>query len=348
MSKFNVACIGTGYFSQFHYDAWRRIDDVNLIASVSLNLKEAEATGLASFDNTADMLRKATPDIVDIITAPPDHLELINLCAKHGVRTIICQKPFCNSIAEAEAAVTICDEMGVSLLVHDNFRFQPWYRVIKHAIEDCLLGDIHQFTFRLRTGDGQGPDAYVDRQPYFQKMEKFLIRETGVHWIDTFCFLFGKPASVYADLCRRNPVIAGEDAGYFNMEFENGVRALFDANRHIDHDADNCRTTFGEGLLEGTKGTITLSGNGKVSFRKFGSREYEILLAEQNWQGFAGDCVYALQSGIIGAIKNGKKFELTAKDYLTVLKLEELVYQSNEQGRKIDLKDWESGYSAKI
>ncbi len=61
---------------------------------------------------------------------------------------------------------------------------------------------------RLRPGDGQGPEAYLDRQPYFQTMEKFLIHETGVHWVDTFAYLFGPAQSVYAGLRRVNPAIA--------------------------------------------------------------------------------------------------------------------------------------------
>ncbi|MEO0763052.1 MAG: hypothetical protein AAFZ09_14815, partial [Pseudomonadota bacterium] len=60
--------------------------------------------------------------------------------------------------------------------------------------------------------DGQGPDAYHARQPYFQRMPRFLVHETAVHWIDTFRYLMGEAETVYADLRRLNPAIAGEDA----------------------------------------------------------------------------------------------------------------------------------------
>ncbi|MEM7216381.1 MAG: Gfo/Idh/MocA family oxidoreductase [Pseudomonadota bacterium] len=335
MKRITTACVGTGYFSQFHYDAWRRIPEVELVASVSLDIEQARNTGLVPFEDTAEMLQQVAPYIVDLITPPETHLDLIKKCALSGARTIICQKPFCRSIGEAEEAVKICDQHDVALIVHENFRFQPWYRVMKNALDSNLLGDVHQMTFRLRTGDGQGPRAYLDRQPYFQKMEKFLVRETGVHWIDTFCFLFGQPRSVYADLRKLNPAIAGEDAGIFVMEFDHGKRAVFDANRHLDHDAENCRTTLGEALLEGTKATISLSGNGEVRLRKFGSREYQILLPAGNWPGFGGDCVHALQSHVVESIKSGGQFENSAKDYLRVLELEAAIYQSAEAGQKV-------------
>ena len=337
-NKIQVACIGTGYFSQFHYEAWRRIEDVELVASASLSIEEAKNTGLPAYENAQLMLAETKPGLVDIITPPISHLDLIKQCAGTGVKTIICQKPFCNSIEEAKAAIAICKQSGTLLIVHENFRFQPWYRKMKQVLDEGIIGDVHQLTFRLRTGDGQGADAYLDRQPYFQKMDKFLIHETGVHWIDTFRYLFGKPEAVYADLRKLNPHIAGEDAGYFIMTFADGKRALFDANRHLDHNTDNCRNTLGEALLEGTKGTITLSGMGELTLRKFGSRDIKTLYAERQWKGFAGDCVYALQSHVIKGIQQPNTgFENTAEDYIFVIEMEEAIYKSAETGQKVNL-----------
>lgn len=337
MSRLRVACIGTGYFSQFHYDAWRRIDQAELVASCSLDIDGAKKMGISFFDNTEDMLEKVHPDIVDIITPPSSHFELISLCAQHGVKNIICQKPFCESLDNAKAAIAICKVHDVRMIVHDNFRFQPWFRKMKQMIDAGQLGALHQLTFRLRTGDGQGPNAYLERQPYFQTMNKLLIHETGVHYIDTFLYLFGKPISVYADLRKLNPVISGEDAGYFIIEFENGKRAMFDGNRHLDHDADNCRTTLGEALLEGSNATIYLSGTGELSFRKFGSRLTDVILPERQYPGFAGDCVYALQSQLVQCINAGTKIENEAVDYVAVLELEAAIYQSANSGQKVKL-----------
>ena len=38
----------------------------------------------------------------------------------------------------------------------------------------------------------------------FQKMEQFLIHETGIHLIDVFRFLFGDIKSVFANLSKLN------------------------------------------------------------------------------------------------------------------------------------------------
>ncbi|MHA7773806.1 Gfo/Idh/MocA family protein [Roseibium sp. M-1] len=330
-----VACLGAGYFAQFHYDAWRRIPKVRLVGACDQDREKARATGLTAFGELDCMLKMSKPDLLDIITPPPTHFAAIKLAIEKGVKAIICQKPFCTSLDEAKLATDMADAAGVTIVIHENFRFQPWYRTIRQALDRGLVGDLLQVTFRLRTGDGQGPGAYLDRQPYFQEMPRLLIHETGVHWIDTFRFLIGEPAAVYADLRRLNPVIKGEDAGYFIFDYPEGVRALFDGNRLLDHAAENCRTTLGEALVEGTKGTLTLSGDGSVRLRHFGDRTETVLLAAQAWKGFGGDCVKNLISHVVDGLLEGKTLENEARDYLKVIAIEEALYESDRLGAKI-------------
>ena len=330
-----VACLGAGYFARFHYEAWRRAPRSRLVGACDQDLEKARATGLTAFGDLETMLKMAQPDLLDIVTPPQTHLAAIRSAAGHDLRAIICQKPFCASLEEAREAVDLADAAGIHLVVHENFRFQPWYRAIKQALDDRLIGDLLQLTFRLRTGDGQGPDAYLDRQPYFQKMPRLLLHETGVHWIDTFRFLLGEPEAVYADLRKLNPVIAGEDAGYFIFDYPNGVRALFDGNRLLDHAAENCRTTLGEALVEGTSGTLSLSGDGTVRLRSFGSLEETVVLAARHWDGFGGDCVKNLICHVVDGLLDGTPIENEARDYLKVIAIERALYESDREGRKI-------------
>jgi len=330
-----VACLGAGYFAQFHYEAWRRIPNVRLVGACDSNREKAKATGLTAFSELDCMLKMAKPDLLDIITPPQTHFAAISQAIEKGVKAIICQKPFCTSLDEARQATEMAEAAGVTIVIHENFRFQPWYRTIRQALDRKLIGDLLQITFRLRTGDGQGPRAYLDRQPYFQDMPKLLIHETGVHWIDTFRYLVGDPEAVYADLRRLNPVIKGEDAGYFIFDYPDGVRALFDGNRLLDHAAENCRTTLGEALVEGTRGTLSLLGDGSVRLRHFGDRTETVLLAAQAWQGFGGDCVKNLINHVVDGILHGKPLENEARDYLKVIAIEQALYESDRLGMKI-------------
>jgi predicted dehydrogenase len=332
-----VACLGAGYFAKFHYDSWARIAQVNLVGSCDLDHESAKATGLPAYTDLNVMLAEQNPDVLDVILPPSAQPMAIRAALAAGIKSIICQKPFCQSLDEARAITAEATAAGATLIIHENFRFQPWYRAIKQALDDQLLGDVHQITYRLRPGDGQGPDAYMDRQPYFQTMEKLLIHETGVHWVDTFRYLLGNPLSVYADLRKMNPNIAGEDAGYVIFEHANGIRAVFDGNRCLDHPADNLRRTMGEGLIEGTKGTLTLNGDGSVHHRQFHKTDTTVILDPDTWDGFGGDCVHHLQQHVVAGLLGKAKLENTAQDYLKVIQIEEAIYASSSSGQKIQL-----------
>jgi len=331
-TKLTVACLGAGYFSQFHYDAWYRNPRVELIASADEQIEKAlDTQATHAFNSLAAMLGSKSPDILDIVTPPNTHLAAITEAVKHDIKTIVCQKPFCTSVNEITQAITLAKSANINLVVHDNFRFQPWFRCMKQAIEKNLVGDVLQLTFRLRTGDGQGKHAYLERQPYFQTMPRLLIYETGVHYLDTFHYLLGPADTVYADLRTLNPAITGEDAGIVLLGYSDGKRAMFDGNRLLDHCSDDTRITFGEAQLEGTKGEITLKGNGEVALRRFGETTQSVLLEAQTWPGFAGDCVYALQDHIVNALLDGSRLENTAEDYLHISKLVDTTYASSAQ-----------------
>lgn len=332
-----VCCIGAGYFSRFHYESWARMDHVILAGSCDTDLARAQATGLPSYNDPAQMITEQRPDVLDIIVPPAAHAALIRMAFAAGVKTVICQKPFCTSLAEAIEITAEAMAAGATLVIHENFRFMPWYRAIKVALDDGLVGTVQQVTFRLRPGDGQGADAYLDRQPYFQSMPRLLIHETGVHWVDVFRFLLGDPVAVYADLRRMNPAIAGEDAGYVLFDFADGVRAMFDGNRLLDHAADNKRRTMGEGLVEGTRGTLTLYGDGSVTHRVFGSNEEITYLPPDRFDGFGGDCVHHLQAHVIAGLRHGAPLENTAQEYLKVRMIEDAIYASAQTGSKIGL-----------
>ncbi len=337
--QFSVACVGAGYFSQFHYESWMRIPKARLLAACDTELEKARATSLPAFDDLGAMLSETKPDVLDVILPPIAHATAIRTALTHGTKWIICQKPFCNSLDEARTIIAEANVAGAKIIIHENFRFQPWYRVIKSAIGQGLIGDVLQATFRLRPGDGQGPQAYMDRQPYFRKMPRFLIHETGVHYVDTFRYLLGDPIAVYADLRRVNPCIAGEDAGFVISDHPGGVRAIFDGNRCADHASDNLRRTMGEALIEGTAGSLRLVGDGSVLLRGFGTLDETVLLPPDAHDGFGGDCVHHLQAHVAAAVSSGADLENEAEDYLTVLNAEEAIYVSAESGAKIRLDD---------
>lgn len=331
MHKLKGVAIGAGYFSKFQYEAWTRIPEVEIAALCNSNQERAksimEAYGVKQhYTNYKEMILTEKPDFVDIITPPETHFEMCKFAADNGVH-IICQKPLAPTFEEAKRIVDYVSTKKVRFVVHENFRFQPWHREIKKLIDNGAIGDLFNLNFRSRMGDGWGDDAYLSRQPYFRDYKKLLIYETGVHFIDTFRYHAGEVKNVFAILKRLNPVIKGEDAGLMILNFESDATALWDANRYNESNIKNFRYTFGEYLVEGSKGAIRLYNDGKITIQHLGKPEKEHKYTHNNI-GFAGDCCYIFQRNFIDNLISGKPFETNGANYLKTLQVQEAVYKS--------------------
>lgn len=170
----SVALIGAGYFAGLHAEAWHRNPDTRLAGIADLDAEKARdlavrTTGdggaIAIADDPARLLADLDPDIVDIAAPPDAHLAMIRLALGGNARAVVCQKPFCDTLQGAREAVRLADEEGRLLIVHENFRFQPWYRALRNALHAGCIGEVYQLTFRLRPGDGQGADPISPASP---------------------------------------------------------------------------------------------------------------------------------------------------------------------------------------
>ncbi len=340
-TKLKGVAIGAGYFSQFQYEAWQRIPEVEITALCNSNLERAkgimETYGVKKhYTDYKEMILKERPDFVDIITPPETHFEMCKFAADHGVH-IICQKPLAPTFEASKAIVDYVSQTNVRFVVHENFRFQPWHREIKTLLNEARIGRLFNLNFRSRMGDGWGDDAYLARQPYFRDYKKLLIYETGVHFIDTFRYHAGEVKDVYAILKRLNPVIKGEDSGLMVLNFESEATAVWDANRYNENNFKTSRYTFGEYLLEGEKGSIRLYSDGKITIQNLGEAEKAHVYPHHNI-GFAGDCCYIFQRNFVDHLIDDLPFETDGVNYLKTLKVQEAVYASAEKRLPVAVK----------
>ncbi len=341
MKALRVAVAGAGYFCQFQLDGWRRIPGIELAGICNRDIAKAEALAKRFavprvFGGVAEMLDACSPDIVDIVTPPVTHREYVDEAARRRMTTI-CQKPFGQTYAQAREIAAIARGAGITLAVHENFRFMPHFREMKRLLDAGRLGAVHSIAFRLRPGDGQGAEAYLARQAYFQQMPRFLVFETAIHLIDTFRYLVGEVRSVTACLRRINPAIAGEDAGYIVFEFAGGATGLFDGNRLNDHVAQNPRRTMGECWLEGSAGVLRLDGDARLWWKPHQQAEAEHHYERGRDDTFGGGACDALQAHVVRHLREGAPLENSAADYLANMKIMEAVYASSEQGRRIEI-----------
>lgn len=336
-----IACIGAGYFSRFHVDAWTRLPGAELVAICDQD--EAKARALADefgvaevFTDVAEMCSQLDFAVADIITPPSTHLALVELVTGFG-KHVICQKPLADTLAEATAIHRTCVRAQKRFMVHENFRFQPWHRELKRQIDAGVIGDkIHTITQRVRTGDGWPADAYLNRQPYFRTMPRLFMHETGIHYIDVFRFLGGEISEVYARLRTLNDNVAGEDCALVLLDFANGTHGIIDGNRYNESNHPNPRYTFGTTVVEGNKGTLRLYLDGRITLQTLGASEQDVDYHHED-RGFAGDCVYYLQQHFLEALTSGKPFETNGTDYLKGLAVLEGIYTSGAQRKPVKI-----------
>lgn len=342
MTKLRGVAVGTGYFSQFQYEAWQRIDTIEIVAVSSRKKEKAQIIcdkyGIKNaYGSFAEMLEKEKPDFVDIITPPETHTDFCKIAIEHGV-DIICQKPLAPTYKESYALAKAVEASTVRMMVHENFRFQPWHREIKKLLNQQVIGDkLHTINLHMRMGDGWQTDAYMNRQPYFREMEQLLIYETGVHFIDVFRYLIGDISQVYSKLRTLNSNIKGEDFAWVHFEFANGVLGFLDANRYNENNSDDPRLTFGTVLIEGNKGSIRLYDDGKITIQLLGEKEKQHNYPYEKIN-FAGDCVYNTQKHFIECLRNGSEFETDVTSYLDNLIVQDKVYESAEKGIPLAIK----------
>jgi D-apiose dehydrogenase len=335
-----VVMVGAGYWAQFQVEGWRDAG-TPLRAIANRHIENAQALAQrygvpTCYDDVAAMLDAERPTLVDVVLPPAAQEPAVRAAVERGIPTI-CQKPFGTDLAQAEAMTAMAQAAGVPLVIHENFRFAPWFRELRRLIDEGFFGRVHGVAFRLRPGDGQGREAYLDRQPYFQQMPQFLVRETAVHFIDTFRFLMGEVRAVTARLRRLNPVIAGEDSGLLIFEFDDERTGLFDGNRLNEHPGQNMRRTMGEMWLEGERGVMRLDGDARLWWKPHQGAERQHAYDDGAGRGVFGGASTALQAHVLAHLRNGAPLENAAADYLANLRVQEAIYHSHASGTRVAL-----------
>jgi len=340
MIRLKGAAMGAGYFSRFQYEAWSRIPEVEMAAIYNRTEDKARAMmaryGIARYyAGWREMIDSERPDFVDIITPPETHEEMCAYAAARGIH-VVCQKPLAPSLDASRRIVAAARAAGVRFMVHENWRWQPWYREIRRIRDSGAIGAFTHIHFLMRMGDGWGENAYLDRQPFFRDYPRLLVYETGVHFIDTFRFLLGEVTEVYAHLRRLNPAIRGEETGQVFFRFAGGATAIWDANRYNEVESPSPRYTFGQMRIDAMGGHLTLDTEANLRIKPLGEPARDVDYPHANLN-FASDCVYALQRHFVDAMRTGSEFEANGEDYLKTLAVVDAVYESARRGEVVRL-----------
>lgn len=318
-----VAIVGLGFFAQFHIDAWLRLGQPFSIAGVAdpdgiaRDRYQALLRGVPRYDSLPALLEECRPDVVDIVTRPDSHKELAEVAFGAGAN-VISQKPMAPSWQESEAMVRLAETNGVRLMVHDNWRFQPWYEAIKVALEQGAIGTPFLAHYRVRPGDGRGSAPFT-AQPYFSQMPRFFFYETGIHFVDLTRFLFGDITAARGVRRQIRSDIAGEDMGLALLTTETGVEVILDGNRWSE--APETNPAFGTVSIEGTGGQIRVSEEGVVTIKQIGGDWRALFTPDLRGDPYRGDSVFRTIRHLGQALLSGDPSPMEGWEYLKTMRV---------------------------
>jgi len=320
--------IGCGFFAERHIEAWRRIPEVEIVAAADPRLDRAQMFAGKAYGSAEEMLNRERLDFVDIVTRVETHLPLVRLAVQRKI-PVICQKPIAPDWITAVAIVETAESAGVRLMVHENWRWQAWYRVAHQMMARGDIGSLIGYGFRTRTGDGMGETPYP-KQPYFRQLRRLLIDEALVHHIDTARFLCGEIQMVFAQASRRNLNVTAEDQAILVLTHE-AVHGWIDGHRFLDPQPDG--PAMGDAFFEGERGTLSIPATGDVY------RNNALAWKNDVTAGYRGDSVRATQAHFISCLKDGSAFESGGREYLRTFAAVEAAYRSVSERRSISVAD---------
>ena len=181
---FRIGMIGAGWVTEHHLKAYRQHAGRAKVVAVAdpdpaARKRRADAFDIpATYADAAEMLAAERLDAVDIATPRESHVAMCELAAARGV-AILCQKPLAPNLQEAQALVRKLP-VGVRLMVHENWRFRPHYRMIRQWLREGHIGTVRRATMAILTS-GFVPDA---RGPMARHCEAAVLRHARPAVVD--------------------------------------------------------------------------------------------------------------------------------------------------------------------
>jgi len=334
--------VGAGAWSEVQLTAWAGVENAEIVALTDRHPERRDPVIQRFnipqvFDDFETMLDEVELDFVDICVRPYSHAPLTKLAAERGL-PVLCQKPFCQSLEEAQEVVEFCDQAGVRLMINENWRWQAWYRKAKEVMDSGAIGEPFLGKILQRTRSTL-PRGFVDHpQAYFALMPRLALYELGVHYLDTLRYLFGDPDTVYARLHRISPYIKGEDVELVILGYEtltcyvdNSWASVQVPGIDVPEGAQR-RDLLSRVEIDGTHGTLALKADG--SLHLFTDTQHEQwLFSEQNTKPEAH---IAAQQHFIDCLESKAEFETSGAETLKTMALVYAAYLSAEEGRVVN------------
>lgn len=269
--RVKVGIIGSQFAADIHADSFRMMpDEAEVVAIASPTPGNAEKLAKKYniprfFTDYKEMLSEKDIEMVTI-TAPNDlHAQMTVDIANAG-KHVVCEKPLCMTLEEADLMIETCKKKGVLLMYAEELFFTPKYVKAKEMADQGAFGKVYM----IRQCEKHfGPHA-----PWFWDVERSgggVFMDMGCHGI-AFCYWFLDRPKIKTVYCHMNTYVhgdktKGEDNSICILEFENGaIGVIEDSWARRGGMADRIEI-YGEG---GVSYGDLLMGNALPTYSEYG------------------------------------------------------------------------------
>ena len=338
-----VGLIGSQFISTIHARSLKHCAAAELFAVASPTPGHAEkfAAEFGIPHHVTDYRQLlAMPDVDMIVIGAPNHLHCqITVDAAAAGKHVVCEKPLCLNLAEADRMIEACRAAGVKLMYAEELCFAPKYVRLKQLLDSGALGAP---TLLKQVEKHDGPHA-----AHFWDIERSgggVALDMGCHAIEFFRWMLGnKPiTSVYAQMATQvhGDKTRGDDNALLIFEFEGGCVALAEESWTKRGGMDDRAEVHGSlgvayaDLLHGNAIETYSSVGYDYAVEKAGSTVgWTFTIYEEEWNyGFHQEMAH-----FVDCVQHNKQPLVTGEDGRAVLEAIFAAYESAGTGRKVSL-----------
>lgn len=228
--KLNIALLGAGGIARIHVQGiLAHADKLECVAlcdvsDAALSLRGAQLGNNPALYHDWDTLLAEQRDLGAVIIALPHQLHApAILAAAAAGKHILCEKPMCTTLAEADEILAAVTRSGVTYMSAHNQLFTPVVREAKRLLDEGLIGQLRW----LRTQDCFVSGATSMRGTWRGSVASQgggELIDTGYHPSYLLLYLAGASlAEVRGSMSRFHMQIEGEDTASVQVRFQNGV-----------------------------------------------------------------------------------------------------------------------------
>jgi predicted dehydrogenase len=249
--KVRVGIIGSGFQADIHAASFRMVPEEAEVVAVA-SPSPGNAAELAKrygiprhFSDYRTMLAEDDIDMVTITAPNYLHAQMTVDIAAAG-KHVVCEKPLCMTLEEADLMIDTCRERGVLLMFAEELFFTPKYVKAKEMADQGAFGKLYMIK---QSEKHSGPHG-----PWFWDVNLSgggVLMDMGCHGI-AFCYWFLDRAAIKSVYCQMGTHVhadktKGEDNSICILEFEGGAIGMVENSWARRGGMDDSVEVHGEG-----------------------------------------------------------------------------------------------------